>query len=108
VLTGDCGISREASEAMAALDQFDALIRNAYPIPVTDQIRVSRQELEVSLDRLGRTLSHEPSKVAAMLDELDALIRGAKPIRLIDQVRIERAATYDVLDRMRATIADKR
>jgi hypothetical protein len=102
------GISREPSEAMAALDQFDALIHKAYPIPLTDQVRVSRQKLEVSLDQLRRTLSHEPPGVAAMLDELDALVHRAKPIPLIDQLRIERLATYDVLDRMRATIAAER
>jgi hypothetical protein len=101
-------VSREPSEAMAALEEFDALIRKAYPVPLTDQVRVSRQKLEISLDRLRRTLSHESSEVAAMLDELNALVHRAKPIPLIDQLRIDRAAAYDVLDRMRATIADER
>jgi hypothetical protein len=102
------GISHEPSEAMAALDQFDALIYKAYPIPLTDQVRVGRQKLEISLARLRRTLSHESSEVAPMLDELNALVHRAKPIPLIDQLRIDRVATYDVLDRMRATIADER
>jgi hypothetical protein len=100
------GVLREPSEAMAALDQFDALTREAHPIPLTDQVRVSRQKLEISLDRLRRTLRHESSEVAAMLDELNALVHRAKPIPFIDQLRIDRVATYDVLDRMRATIAD--
>jgi hypothetical protein len=102
------GISREPSEAMVALDQFDALIQNARPIPLTDQVWVGRLKLEVSLDRLRRTGSHEPSEVAAMVDELDALVQRAKPIPLTEQLRIDRAAIYDVLDRMRATIADER
>lgn len=99
------GISREPSEAMATLDQLDELVRKAHSVPLSDQVRVDRQKVEASLDRLRAALSR--SEAASRLDELDTLIHRARPVPLIDHLRVARAEIYDVLDWMRATIADE-
>ena len=93
-------ISREPSEAMAELDQFDELIRKAYGIPFTDQVRLDRGEVYVLLDRLRTAVNHPPVDVAGLLDEL---VQRAKPIPLTNQIRIDREEIYDLLDRIRTT-----
>ena len=97
---------REPSEAMVAVDAFDDAIRDAYDIPFTDQVRLSRQKVDVLLGRLRTALPRGPSKSSALLNELDELIQEAKPIPLTDQVRVDRGEVYDILDRMRASFAE--
>jgi hypothetical protein len=87
----------------AALDQFDELIRKAYGIPFTDQVRLDRGEVYVLLDRLRTAVNHPPVDVAGLLDELDELVQRAKPIPLTNQIRIDREEIYDLLDRIRTT-----
>jgi len=45
------------SNSLAVLDELDALIQNAKPVPLTTQVRVDRTEIYRLLDRLREGLA---------------------------------------------------
>jgi hypothetical protein len=45
------------SDSLAVLDELDALIHNARPVPLTMQVRVDRSEIYELLDRLRAGLA---------------------------------------------------
>jgi len=98
----------ESSEAMVAIDAFDDAIREAPGVPLTDQIRLDRREVEVLLDRVRTTLGADAADVGGLLDQLADLVRRAKPIPLTGEIRLDREDVYDVLDQMRASVGDER
>ena len=56
------GGAQPGGELLVAIDSFDDLIHNAMPVPLTDQVRLQRDEL----DTAARTLR-------------DAIARGNRP-----------------------------
>jgi hypothetical protein len=40
------------SEVLALVDQLDDLVHNAKPIPLTDQVRVDKEDIYALLDRI--------------------------------------------------------
>lgn len=98
----------EQSEAMLAVDAFDDAIHGAYEIPFTDQVRLSRREVERLLERLRAALSRRSAESLALFAELDGLVRNAKSFLFGEQIRLDREEVYDILDRMRASFAEER
>jgi hypothetical protein len=59
---------------LVLIDKLDDLIHNARPVPLTDQVRVDKQELYDLLDRIRAALPHT-----------QAGAQGAGPASPIDQ-----------------------
>jgi len=98
-----------APDLLGALDSLDDLIRNARPVPLTDQVRFERKDIQAAVSRLREAVAAErirpgdsPGLLAA-LEELEQLIAGAPSIPLTSQIRCDREALSDHLDRMRSS-----
>jgi hypothetical protein len=83
------------------VDELDTQIRNARPVPLTDQVRL---EPDAVYDVLGRMRTTLPGAdpALALIDRCDDVMRNAEPVPLTSQVRIEKGQIYDLIDQMRA------
>ena len=98
----------EPAETIVLLDRLDELVRKAGGVPLTDQVRLNRGNVELLLDELRTAANDGPGALAGPLDELDALVHAAKSVPLTDEIRVERNDVYDRLDRLRAACATPR
>ena len=91
------------SDPLVAVDALDDLIHNAKPVPLTDQVRLSPEQLAERVDQLRA--SWPPAAPGHLLDELEVLVRDAPPVPLMaSKVRIDKEEVYDLLDRIRAEL----
>jgi hypothetical protein len=95
----------EPTEVMLAVDAFEDAIRDAYDVPLTDQVRLDRRKADRLLEQLRTALPRGSSTLSTLFSELDELVRNAKTIPLTEQIRLDRDDVYDILDRMRASFA---
>ena len=98
----------EPAETIVLLDRLDELVRKAGSVPLTDQVRLNRGNVDLLLDELRTAANDGPGELAGPLDELDALVHAAKSVPLTDEIRVERDDVYDRLDRLRAACATPR
>jgi hypothetical protein len=103
------------------LDSLDARIQNAKPVPLTDQVRLDKDEMYSTLDQMRAALP-ETAKLRRMqgedqqglvdslplIDRLDDLVHSAKPVPLTGQVRVSKAEFESILTEMRDNIASDR
>jgi hypothetical protein len=82
--------------------QYDlaALLANAQPVPLTDEVRLERRDFENALAE-ERSYSDGSDRARAAADELQRLIERAKPIPLTDQVRLDGRRARELLDQLR-------
>jgi len=106
----------DAKPILRLIDEVDAALRRAKPIPLTDQVRVDSDELYEILDRMRDTLPRvvhgapydqraRAGDLLVPIDELDDLIHNAQPVPLTPQVRIERQAAATIVQTMRAAFS---
>ncbi len=91
---------------LVAIDTLDDLVHNAPGVPLTDEVRIDRDELQRALDTLLAELPEELNgrpDVDAHL-RLAEVVRNAKPVPLTGQVRVDKDAVYELLDRLRADV----
>ena len=94
-------------DVLVAIDRLDDLVHNAKAVPMSDQVRVDRDELQRALDELLRTM---PPELAHQLPDFDAperlaaAVRNAKPVPLTGEVRLEKDVVYDLLDALRGAV----
>jgi hypothetical protein len=50
-------MNHDSSEVAAALDQLDQLVHNAKAVPLTNQVRIDREEFYEIFDRLRAALA---------------------------------------------------
>ena len=92
--------------ALASLvDRFDDLVLGAKAIPLTDEVRVERDE---ALQLLGWMQSEAPPEARRVVDRLDTLVRDARTVPLTDQLRLPREGVYELLDEIRAALSPER
>jgi hypothetical protein len=90
-------------DLLVAIDTLDDLVHNARTVPLTDQVRVERDELRQAVEQVHASLPPDAEAATAdPLGRLDDLVAAAKPVPLTDQVRIDRDALYEALDGLRA------
>jgi hypothetical protein len=99
-------------DVLVAIDRLDDFVHNAKMLPLSDDVRVDRDELLEHVERLRAGLRAELQEAyraesMRMVDELERMARDAPPVRLFGGVRIAKDEVYDVLDRMRATIPEE-
>ena len=87
------------------VDSLDQQIKNAKPIPLTNQVRLDKTPMHATLDEIRGTA---PGAVNPLVDELDELLQHARPVPLTDQVRLPKPDLEDIVNRMRANLTADR
>lgn len=84
--------------------QYDlgALLTNAPPVPLTDEVRLVRKDFEIALAE-ERSYSEGSDRARAAADELQKLIERSKPVPLTDQVRLDGRKAWDLLNQLRGS-----
>ena len=91
---------------LTAIDRLDDLVHNAKAVPLTNEVRLDREELARAVDTLLATLPRElesrPDVVAHT--RLAEVVRKAKPVPLAGDVRVPKGELYDLLDALRSEV----
>ena len=98
-------------DILVAIDTLDDFIHNAKMMPLSDDVRVDRDELLDHVERLRAGLratvrESYRSHTAGSIEELARIAQAAPPVRLLGGVRLDKDEVYDLLDRMRMTVVD--
>jgi hypothetical protein len=108
------------ADVFAAIDEVEALVGAARPIPLTTQVRIDLERVYDQLDRLRAACPAaimeqqgpaEPppptrwSDTLAALDALAELVHEAEPVRSARWLRVDAAALRDASQRLRAEAA---
>ena len=91
-------------DSSTAIDFLDDLVHNAKPVPLTDQVRLQRDELREAVAAIDAALAPDVRRRAeaeGLLERLEAIVEGAKPVPLTEQVRFDKDDLYEVLDALR-------
>jgi hypothetical protein len=87
-------------DPLRAIDDVDDALRRARPVPLTDQVRLDRDELAERVAALRRAFAAAGSAPAS-LDAIEAAVARARPVPLTPQVRVEKPALQEQLDALR-------
>src|SRR6266446_2047805 len=74
-------------DVLVLIDKLDDLVHNARPVPLTDQVRVDREEVYDILDQMRATIPEEIKQARWIVKE-----RQEQQARLVDQEEISRQA----------------
>jgi hypothetical protein len=91
--------------ALVSIDGLDDLVHNARIVPLTDQVRLERAELDARLAALREQLAYS-RRATAVVERLETVVADAKPVPLTDQVRVLKTRLYDLLDELRVIVRD--
>ena len=99
-------------DVLIAIDALDDLIHNAKMVPLSDAIRIDRDDLLEQVERMREGLRAELDEAyrtgsMRLLEQLEQMARDAPPVRILGGVRMDKERVYDVLDGMRATIPEE-
>jgi hypothetical protein len=97
-----------AGELLRAIDAADDLIHNARPVPLTDQVRIKRSDVDDAVTRVRNAAAAEnlefDVEFGPALNRFTRIPSEAAAIPLTDQIRYDREQIYDALDELRARI----
>jgi hypothetical protein len=99
-----------AGELLRAIDSADDLVHNARIVPLTDQARVPRADLDRAVTRVRNAAAAEgiesDEAFGPVLDRLSQITSDAPAIPLTGDVRCEREEIYDTLDQLRERVPE--
>src|SRR5436309_12860714 len=80
-------------DVLVLIDKLDDLVHNAKPVPLTDQVRVDKEEIYDILDQMRATIPEEIKQARWIVKERQEMLAEAKreAERLVGEAR-ERAA----------------
>jgi hypothetical protein len=81
---------------LAAIDEFEGLLAQGRPVPLTPEVRVERDGLEAAVARLRSAAARED-----VVAEIERLARRAKKVPLTGQVRLDPEPIRDLLGTLR-------
>ena len=96
----------------SAVDELSALVDHARPVPLTDQVRVEREELRTALERIRDAVAAElgpvggTPKLRSALEKLERAGERAKPVPLTSQVRVSAKEIRKQLEKLRRALSD--
>ncbi len=93
------------AETLVTIDELDDLILNARVVPLTDQVRLERADLEACVATLREQVAGN-RRAAAVVERVGAVVAAAKPVPLTDQIRVHKFRFYELLDELRVVIVD--
>src|SRR6266851_222625 len=88
-------------DVLVLIDKLDDVVHNAKPVPLTDQVRVDREEIYDLLDQMRATIPEEIKQARWIVKERQEMLAEAKRIvkeardqqqRLVSQEEITRQA----------------
>ena len=91
-------------DALIAIDALDDLAHNARSVPLTDLIRLRRDELERHVEDIRQALG-PLFGVDDLLARLDAFVASGKRVPLTGEHRYDKEELFDILDGLRAAVA---
>jgi cell division septum initiation protein DivIVA len=65
-------------DVLVLIDKLDDLVHNARPVPLTDQVRVDREEIYDLLDQMRATIPEEIKQARWIVKERQEMIEEAK------------------------------
>ena len=65
-------------DVLVLIDKLDDLIHNARPVPLTDQVRVDREEIYDLLDQMRATIPEEIKQARWIVKERQEMLAEAK------------------------------
>src|SRR3982751_5686424 len=65
-------------DVLVLIDKLDDLIHNARPVPLTDQVRLDREEIYDLLDQMRATIPEEIKQARWIVKERREILAGAK------------------------------
>ena len=81
-------------DVLVLIDKLDDLIHNARPVPLTDQVRVDREEIYDLLDQMRATIPEEIKQARWIVKERQEMLAEAKreAERVVKEARDQQAA----------------
>jgi vacuolar-type H+-ATPase subunit H len=78
-------------DVLVLIDKLDDLVHNARPVPLTDQVRVDREEIYDLLDQMRATIPEEIKQARWIVKERQEMLAEAKreAERIIKEAREE-------------------
>jgi cell division septum initiation protein DivIVA len=65
-------------DVLVLIEKLDDLVHNARPVPLTDQVRVDKEEIHDILDEMRATISEEVKQARWMVKEREEMLTEAK------------------------------
>jgi hypothetical protein len=88
----------------ASIGSFEEQLRKAKRVPLTNQVRVNKNEMDATLEEMRTGFSRAGlTQALALVGRLDEQIQNAKPVPLTDEVRLDPDEVRDILDQLRAS-----
>src|SRR4026207_2220728 len=80
-------------DVLVLIDKLDDLVHNAKPVPLTDQVRVDREEIYDLLDQMRATIPEEIKQARWIVKERQEMLAEAKreAERIIKEARDQQA-----------------
>jgi len=80
-------------DVLVLIDKLDDLIHNARPVPLTDQVRVDREEIYDLLDQMRATIPEEIKQARWIVKERQEMLAEAKreAERIVKEARDQQA-----------------
>src|SRR6187549_3754113 len=83
-------------DVLVLIDKLDDVVHNARPVPLTDQVRVDREEIYDLLDQMRSTIPEEVKQARWIVKERQEMLAEAKreAERLVADARDKGAEDY--------------
>src|SRR5512146_961484 len=80
-------------DVLVLIDKLDDVVHNARPVPLTDQVRVDREEIYDLLDQMRATISEEIKQARWIVKERQEMLAEAKreAERIVREAREQQA-----------------
>src|SRR3979409_2161467 len=80
-------------DVLVLIDKLDDLVHNARPVPLTDQVRVDREEIYDLLDQMRATIPEEIKQARWIVKERQEMLAEAKreAERIVREAREQQA-----------------
>ena len=84
-------------DVLVLIDKLDDLVHNARPVPLTDQVRVDREEVYDILDQMRATIPEEIKQARWIVKERQEMLAEAKreAERIVKEAREQQARLVD-------------
>src|SRR5882757_5758562 len=85
-------------DVLVLIDKLDDVVHNARPVPLTDQVRVDREEIYDLLDQMRATIPEEIKQARWIVKERQEMLAEAKreAERILKEARDEQARLINV------------
>ena len=85
---------------------FEEQLRAAKPVPLTNQVRLDKNQMDTTLNEMRTGFSRAGlTRALPLVDKLGDQLENARPIPLTNEVRVDKEEVHDILDQVRASVS---